>query len=61
MKQPKPMNRQLSLSLGLEPPACEIASELALQQQQDIESALADLLLTVAANVGIHRGGDDDR
>jgi hypothetical protein len=55
------MNKQLSLSLGPEPPACEIGTELGLQQREEVESALADLLLNLAINSGTYREGSDDK
>jgi hypothetical protein len=61
MKRSKPMNRQLSLSLGSEPAACESAADLTLQQWQELESALADLLLHLAASSGFCQGGSNDK
>jgi hypothetical protein len=61
MKRPKPINRQLSLFLGPEPRACETVAELGLQQQGEVESALADLLLNLAIKIGSHRRGTDDQ
>jgi hypothetical protein len=62
MKQPKPMNRQISLSFEPGLPICGMPRDLPLQQQEEIESALVDLLLSVAINSrGIHCGGDNDQ
>jgi hypothetical protein len=62
MKQPKPMNRQISLSFEPELPICGMPTDLPLQQQEEIESALVDLLLSVAVNSrGTYCGGDNDR
>ena len=62
MKRPKPMNRQMSLSLEPGPSAaCHIPVGLALQQEEQVESVLADLLLAVAINGGLYGGGDDDK
>jgi hypothetical protein len=60
MKRSKPMNRQLALSLGPEPATYEIATELELQQWEELESILAELLLNVAINIGTYRGEDND-
>lgn len=56
----EPMKRQLSLCLGPEPSTCGISVGLALQQEEEVESVMADLLLAVAINAGIYGGGDDD-
>jgi hypothetical protein len=61
MKRPKPLTRQLSLPLGPEPPVCEIGTQLGLQQREEVESALADLLLNSAINRGAYREGPDDK
>jgi hypothetical protein len=54
------MNRQLSLSLGSAPAACESAADLSLQERQELESALADLLLSGASS-GSCQGGSNDK
>jgi hypothetical protein len=54
------MNRQLSFALGPEPPGCKIAAALVLEQREEVENALADLLLNLAINRGTDRGGSDD-
>ena len=62
MKQPKPMNRQMNLSFECGLPTCGIPTDLPLQQQEEIESALADLLMSVALDSQrIQNGGNDDR
>jgi hypothetical protein len=61
MKRPKPMNRQLSLSLGPEPTVCETGTELGLQQREEVERALMDLLLNSVINSGTYREGSDDK
>jgi hypothetical protein len=61
MKQPKPMNRQMSLSFGTAPPVRWVPTDLPQQQRGEIENALADLLITAAINRSqIHRGGNND-
>lgn len=61
MKHPKPMNRQLDLALGSEPPAGQIVAELAQHQHEEIENVLADLLLNTAITIRVRRGGDNDK
>jgi hypothetical protein len=62
MKQPKPMNRQISLPFEPGLSIWEMPTDMPLQQQEEIESALVDLLLSVAINSReIHCGGDNDR
>ena len=59
MKRLKPMNKQMSLSLGPEPSICGTSVDLPPQQQEEIQSVLADLLLTAAINsTEVRRGGD---
>lgn len=61
MKRPKPMNKQMSLSLGPEPSICGTSVDLPLKQQEEIQSVLADLLLTAAINsTEVRRGGDNN-
>jgi len=60
MKRLKPMNRQLSLVLGSEPAACESAADLTVQERQELEVALADLLLLTASS-GFCQGGSNDK
>jgi hypothetical protein len=61
MKRLKQMNRQLSLSLGIEPPTPQIPAELDQQQREDIANALADLLLNLAITNKVTRGEDNDK
>jgi hypothetical protein len=61
MKRMKPMNRQLNLSLGTEPPTLQIPAELDHQQREEIANALADLLLSLAITSTVVRGEDNDK
>ncbi len=61
MKRPKPMNKQMSLSLGAEPSICRTSVDLPQQQQEEIQSMLAALLLTAAINsTEVRLGGDNN-
>lgn len=61
MKQPKPMNRQMSLTFGSAPPVRWAPTDFPEQQQGEIENILADLLITAAINRSqIQRGGNND-
>jgi hypothetical protein len=57
MKRSKSTNRQLSLLLGADVSSCQI-SALAPQQEEEVETALADLLIAVA--ITVRSPGDDD-
>jgi hypothetical protein len=61
MKRLKPMNKQLSFSLGTEPPPPQIPAELDQQQHEEIANALADLLLNLAITHSAARGGGNDK
>jgi hypothetical protein len=50
----------MSLSFEARLPICEVPKDLPLQQQEELQSVLADLLLTMAINSReLHNGGDD--
>jgi hypothetical protein len=59
MKRSKSMNRQLTLFLGADVSSREI-SVLALPHEEEIETALADLLIAAAITIRAP-GGDDDK
>ena len=54
------MNRQMSLFFEAKLSICLMPKDLPLQQQEELQSVLADLLLTMAINSReLHNGGDD--